>query len=126
MELVKEITSLEMEILHLERHLLSLYRTAFQQHVHRVQTRKSPSEHKKESQLQTVADKSMLKVNSDAWLSSYHGQLSTLRNGFAGLDHQVNPTDQKSSSRNVSIALIKIFIVLVNLFIKRFSSGYVV
>ncbi|KAK1419690.1 hypothetical protein QVD17_28959 [Tagetes erecta] len=99
MELVKEITSLEMEILHLERHLLSLYRTAFQQHVHRVQTKKSPSEHKKDSQLQTVDDQSMLKVNSDAWLSSYHGQLSTLRDGFAGLDHQINSADQKSSSR---------------------------
>ncbi|XP_057794782.1 uncharacterized protein LOC131011052 [Salvia miltiorrhiza] len=35
-ELVKEIATLEVEILHLERHLLSLYRTAFQQHLPRI------------------------------------------------------------------------------------------
>lgn len=34
-ELVKEITTVEVEILRLERHLLSLYRTAFQQHLPR-------------------------------------------------------------------------------------------
>lgn len=33
MELRKEIAALEVEIMHLERHLLSLYRTAFQEHM---------------------------------------------------------------------------------------------
>ncbi|KAI3816233.1 hypothetical protein L1987_15926 [Smallanthus sonchifolius] len=98
-ELVKEITSLEMEILHLECYLLSLYRTAFQQHVHRVQTKKSPSEHKIESPLQTVADQSIFKVNSDAWLSEYHGQLSSQHEGFKGLNHQIKSPIPNSSSR---------------------------
>ncbi|CAA0806965.1 Protein of unknown function- DUF547 [Striga hermonthica] len=35
-ELVKEIATLEVEIVHLERYLLSLYRTAFQQHLPRI------------------------------------------------------------------------------------------
>ncbi|KAL1540670.1 hypothetical protein AAHA92_24986 [Salvia divinorum] len=35
-ELVREITTLEVEILRLECHLLSLYRTAFQQHLPRI------------------------------------------------------------------------------------------
>ncbi|KAI3465508.1 hypothetical protein Pfo_022171 [Paulownia fortunei] len=35
-ELVKEIARLEVEIVHLERYLLSLYRTAFQQHLPRI------------------------------------------------------------------------------------------
>ncbi|KAI3695991.1 hypothetical protein L1987_78997 [Smallanthus sonchifolius] len=99
MELVKEITSIEMEILHLERHLLSLYRTAFQQPVHRVQTKKSPSEHKIESQLQTVADQSIFKVNPDTWLSEYHSQLSSQHEGFAGLNQQIKSAIPNSSSR---------------------------
>lgn len=35
-ELVKEIATLEVEILRLERHLLSLYRTSFQEHLPRI------------------------------------------------------------------------------------------
>lgn len=106
MELVKEITSLEMEIRHLERYLLSLYRTTFQQHVHRIQTIDSYSERKKESQLQPVVDQSTFKVNSDAWLSGYHGQLSTLQEGISVLNHQIGPPVSNSSSRKVSITLI--------------------
>ncbi|KAI3517064.1 hypothetical protein L1887_16271 [Cichorium endivia] len=62
-ELVKEITSLETEIAHLERYLLSLYRTAFKQHVHSIPTNES-------------------KLHSDAWLSSNHGQISPLQEGL--------------------------------------------
>ncbi|KAI7740578.1 hypothetical protein M8C21_033284 [Ambrosia artemisiifolia] len=76
MELVKEITSLETEILHLERYILSLYRTAFLQREHSLHTKKSLSEHKIESKLEPVADQSLLKnVNSDALLSGQNGQL---------------------------------------------------
>ncbi|KAD2393266.1 hypothetical protein E3N88_40243 [Mikania micrantha] len=99
MELVKEITSLETEILHLERYLLSLYRTAFQQHVHHIETKKSPSEHKIESQLLTLTDQSTFKVNSDAWLSVYNGQPSSQHEGITGLNHQINSSIPKSSSR---------------------------
>ncbi|KAJ0725424.1 putative ternary complex factor MIP1, leucine-zipper [Helianthus annuus] len=99
MELVKEITSLETEILHLERYLLSLYRTAFQPHVHGVQTKKSSSEYKIESQLQTVGDQSIFKVNSDAWSSGHHSQLSTPREGFSGLNRQISSSVSNSSSR---------------------------
>ncbi|KAK1416539.1 hypothetical protein QVD17_32330 [Tagetes erecta] len=91
MELVKEIVSLETEILHLERYILSLYRTAFQQNVDSLHTKKFTSEHKTESQLQPVADQLLLKkVNSDASLSGYRGQLS---------DHQFNSAIPHSTSR---------------------------
>lgn len=103
MELVKEITSLEKEIFQLERYLLSLYRTAFQEQVNQVQIKKSSSEYKIESQLKTVADQSIFKVNSDAWLSGYHGQLSTRSEGVTGSNHQINSAVPKSSSRKVSI-----------------------
>ncbi|CAH1435216.1 unnamed protein product [Lactuca virosa] len=43
-ELVEEITSIETEILHLERHLLSLYRTAFKP-PHRHNTDETPESH---------------------------------------------------------------------------------
>ncbi|XP_076888348.1 uncharacterized protein LOC143538751 [Bidens hawaiensis] len=99
MELVKEITSLEKEIFQLERYLLSLYRTAFQEQVNQVQIKKSSSEYKIESQLKTVADQSIFKVNSDAWLSGYHGQLSTRSEGVTGSNHQINSAVPKSSSR---------------------------
>ncbi|KAK9063996.1 hypothetical protein SSX86_017868 [Deinandra increscens subsp. villosa] len=73
MELVKEITSLETEILHLESYILSLYRTAFRQHVGSLHTRKSPLEYKVESQLHPVPDQLLLKkVNSVALLSGHH------------------------------------------------------
>ncbi|KAI3523644.1 hypothetical protein L1887_01922 [Cichorium endivia] len=62
-ELVKEITSLETKIAHLERYLLLLYRTAFKQHVHSIPTNES-------------------KLHSDAWLSSYHGQISRIQEGL--------------------------------------------
>ncbi|KAI7740579.1 hypothetical protein M8C21_033285 [Ambrosia artemisiifolia] len=76
MELVKEITSLETEILHLERYILSLYRTAFLQREHSLHTKKSPSEHKIESKLEPAADLPLLtNVNSDALLSGQNGQL---------------------------------------------------
>ncbi|KAJ0718377.1 putative ternary complex factor MIP1, leucine-zipper [Helianthus annuus] len=95
MELVKEITSLETEILHLERHILSLYRTAFQQRARTLHTKRSASEQKIESQSQPVADQSLLKkVNSDALLSGQHGQLSS---------DQIKSAISNSSSRKVSI-----------------------
>ncbi|KAL4575367.1 hypothetical protein LXL04_022209 [Taraxacum kok-saghyz] len=57
-ELVKEITSLETEIAHLESYILSLYRTAFKQHVHTIPTTDSKSR------------------------SDYHSQFSPLRDGL--------------------------------------------
>lgn len=100
MELVKEITSLEAEILHLERYILSLYRTAFQQHVvHSIQPTKSTSEHKIELELQPVADQARFKVNSDAWLSGYPAQLSPMQEGVENLKHS-------SSIKVSSITLI--------------------
>ncbi|KAJ9553778.1 hypothetical protein OSB04_017823 [Centaurea solstitialis] len=85
-ELVKEITSLETEILHLERYLLTLYRTAFKQHAHSMHI-EFPSEHK----ITSVSDQPCFVVKSDARLSGHRGQLSPLREGISGL----NPSSRK-------------------------------
>nr|XP_043635239.1 uncharacterized protein LOC122606427 isoform X2 [Erigeron canadensis] len=96
MELVKEINALEMEILHLERYLLSLYRTSFQDHVDCIQYNESPVERKIKSQLQLVTDQ---KVSSDAWLSGYGGQLYPLQERITGLKDPISPVTSNSSSR---------------------------
>lgn len=93
-ELVKEITSLETEILHLERYLLTLYRTAFKQHVHSMHI-EFPSEHK----IAPVADQSCFIVKSDARLSGHRGQLSPLREGITGLNHHIGSAVPNPSSR---------------------------
>ncbi|XP_024990089.1 uncharacterized protein LOC112524483 isoform X3 [Cynara cardunculus var. scolymus] len=93
-ELVKEITSLEMEILHLERYLLTLYRTAFKQHVHSMHI-EFPSEHK----ITSVADQSRFIVKSDARLSGHRGELFPLREGVTGLNHHSGSAVPDPSSR---------------------------
>ncbi|XP_071700494.1 uncharacterized protein [Rutidosis leptorrhynchoides] len=54
LELVKEITSIEIEILRLERYLLSLYRTAYQ---HNTETNEMRTLRKTESNTLSIADK---------------------------------------------------------------------
>lgn len=87
MELVKEITSLETEIAHLESYLLSLYRTAFKQQVHSIPSKES-------------------KLNSEAWLSGYHGQIPPLQEGL-----NRHSTIPNSSSKKVSFKLILSIII---------------
>nr|GEV50736.1 hypothetical protein [Tanacetum cinerariifolium] len=99
MELVKEINFLEMEILRLERYLLSLYRTSFHQHVESIQTSKSSLEHKIEAHLQPVAEQSLVKVNYDAWLSDTHGELTPMKDGILCLNHQIASAIPYSLSR---------------------------
>lgn len=84
MELVKEITSLETEIAHLESYLLSLYRTAFKQQVHSIPSKES-------------------KLNSEAWLSGYHGQIPPLQEGLNR--HSTIPNSSSKKERKTARSL---------------------
>ncbi|XP_071686984.1 uncharacterized protein [Rutidosis leptorrhynchoides] len=97
LELVREIASLETEILHLERYILSLYRTVFQPHVHSIQTFDSTIEHMLQLELQPVADQAYSKVNSDARLSDYPAQLSPMHEETVNFSQQITPPIPKSS-----------------------------
>lgn len=66
MELMKEISSLEIEIMHLERYLLSLYRTAFQQNIPALlENQKIHSQGKISSPTQCTTDQSYSDVEQD-------------------------------------------------------------
>ncbi|KAI3745559.1 hypothetical protein L6452_07959 [Arctium lappa] len=95
-ELVEEITSIEIEILHLERYLLSLYRTSFEQHLHSTETNATPSLCKVESHLLPV--ESSNKVKADAWLSGYQCKVSPLQQQ-EGISDQTGSSIPKSSPR---------------------------
>ncbi|CAI9296286.1 unnamed protein product [Lactuca saligna] len=84
MELVKEITSLETEIAHLESYLLSLYRTAFKQQVHSIPSKES-------------------KLNSEAWLTGYHGQIPPLQEGLNR--HSTLPNSSSKKERKTARSL---------------------
>ncbi|KAI3517921.1 hypothetical protein L1887_06163 [Cichorium endivia] len=82
-ELVEEITSIEIEILHLERYLLSLYRTAFKPRHHNTEFHETPSPRTTESQFPPIADQSSAK----------------LKKGFSDSNDEIRCSIAKSSSR---------------------------
>ncbi|XP_024991356.1 uncharacterized protein LOC112525451 isoform X1 [Cynara cardunculus var. scolymus] len=100
-ELLQQITSIEIEILHLERYLLSLYRTSFEHHLHSSETHTMPSPCQIEthSHLLSVADQSCDKVKPDACLSGYHCRISPLQKGISGSNDQLGSSVPMSSSR---------------------------
>lgn len=106
-ELVKEIASLEIEILHLERYLLSLYQSAFGQHVPSLlETSPSNLQYETTSQLKPTADESCHKVDKvdpQAWIggSDYHGKTSPV-SVIASSNDQSYATTPKSSCRSTS------------------------
>ncbi|KAJ9541931.1 hypothetical protein OSB04_028437 [Centaurea solstitialis] len=91
-ELVEEITSIEIEILHLERYLLSLYRTSFEHHRHSTET---PSLCKTESHV--AADQSCDKVKADAWLKCKDSP-PPLEERISASNHQMGSSTPKTSS----------------------------
>ncbi|KAA8528850.1 hypothetical protein F0562_036205 [Nyssa sinensis] len=100
-ELVKEIAKLEVEIIHLERHLLSLYRTAFEQHL--LTLLREHGTHlqcKMGSPLQVIVEQSCFKIEPDIWKrdSANHDQTSPAY-GLAGSDQQSHASTPKASSR---------------------------
>ncbi|KAA8514760.1 hypothetical protein F0562_017939 [Nyssa sinensis] len=99
-ELMKEIATLEGEIMHLERYLLSLYRTAFEQHLPIfLENHGTHLQYKSGSPLQIIADQACCKVEYDTWTggTAHHGQNSPAH-GLAGSDHQSHTATPKASS----------------------------
>ncbi|PSS31139.1 UPF0692 protein like [Actinidia chinensis var. chinensis] len=91
-ELMKEIASLEIKILHLERYLLSLYRTAFEQNLPALlENNGTYLQYDKGSQLQVLADQSL-----KGGMISPHQTSPPC--GLAGTDNLSHATPPKASS----------------------------
>lgn len=102
MELMKEIATLEIEILRLERYLLSLYRAAFQQNLPALlETQKSHLQGKIDSPTQCTTDQSYSSVELDMSRcdTDQYDRISTA-SALAGSSDQMQ-TAKKSSSRRV-------------------------
>lgn len=99
-ELQKEIATLEVEIMHLERYLLSLYRTAFQEH---TSTLAKVSETKLQSKTRSPSRKmpSELKQRSEPHIRQ-NGVLHTFQSSpahcWASLDNQSSTSSVKAIS----------------------------
>ncbi|KAL6549255.1 hypothetical protein OROHE_009100 [Orobanche hederae] len=95
-ELVKEIATLEVEIVHLERYLLSLYRTAFQQHLPRISGNRIGRTNVTSSRV-IKSDQPSLKIKM---LKNYEDRLSqsSPTSSLAGPNDLVRMAFSKSSS----------------------------
>nr|XP_009788075.1 PREDICTED: uncharacterized protein LOC104235935 isoform X2 [Nicotiana sylvestris] len=105
MELMKEIATLEIEILRLERYLLSLYRAAFQQNLPALlETQKSHLQGKIDSPTQCTTDQSYSSVELDMSRcdTDQYDRISTA-SALAGSSDQMQ-TAKKSSSRREKFA----------------------
>ncbi|KAL7261497.1 hypothetical protein ACSBR1_000022 [Camellia fascicularis] len=99
-ELMGEIASLEMEIMHLERYLLSLYRTAFEQHLPTLMKSNGPYLlYNSGSPMKVIADQSCYKIEPDMWKGgrASHSQTSPPC-GLAGFDNPSHAAPPKTSS----------------------------
>ncbi|KAK1370172.1 DUF547 domain-containing protein [Heracleum sosnowskyi] len=99
-ELVKEITSLEGEIIYLERYLLSLYRGAFEQHYSSSPGESgTSSQNKSDTESQNSSDKCCLRLEPKLCKDSpdnYNHRLPFVCN-VAGADEQKHASTPKSS-----------------------------
>uniref|UniRef100_A0A5B6ZLW2 DUF547 domain-containing protein n=1 Tax=Davidia involucrata TaxID=16924 RepID=A0A5B6ZLW2_DAVIN len=98
---MKEIATLEGEIMHLERYLLSLYRTAFEQQLPiLLENNGTHLQYKRGSPLRIIVDQACYKVEPDIWIggTAHHDQNSPAH-GLAGSDHQSYTATPKASSR---------------------------
>lgn len=102
---MKEITTLEGEIINLERYLLSLYRAAFEQHLPSLSENCGiPLQKNIETESRTIADQSCLSQEPNLCNGNpdYHNPTSPAH-GLAGSDDQNHATTPRLSSKRVSI-----------------------
>ncbi|KAK2988161.1 hypothetical protein RJ640_020643, partial [Escallonia rubra] len=99
-ELMDEITAIEVEINHLERYLLSLYRTAFEQLLPtKLEYHGTHFENVIGTQMQNIADQSCYKLKRGMFKDS--GDLHGPADSLAGSYVQSHATTPKLSSRKV-------------------------
>lgn len=100
-ELMKEIATLEVQILQLERYLLSLYRTAFRQHLPSLL--ETPERHLKDktgSCLQRINTQPSCKANLDiSYRSIGHCDSPIPSNAVASSDYQIQAASSSSTRR---------------------------
>lgn len=104
-ELVKEITSLEDEIVYLERYLLSLYRSAFEPHIPSSHGESgASSQDKGDMESQNSSDKCCLRLEPKLFNDGptcYNHSLPFTHN-VASSDDQIYAATPKSSCKTVS------------------------
>ncbi|KAL3372420.1 hypothetical protein AABB24_008800 [Solanum stoloniferum] len=101
MELMKEITTLEIEIMRLERYLLSLYRTAFQQNLPLLlENQKIHSQGKISSPTQCTIDQSYSDVEIDTSIcgADQYDRISSAH-ALTGVSDQIQTANKSSSIR---------------------------
>lgn len=99
-ELVKEITSLEGEIIYLERYLLSLYRGAFEQHISSSPGEsRTPSQNKSDTESQNSSAKCCLRLEPKLYKDSpdYYNQSLPSARSVASSDYQKHASTPNSS-----------------------------
>lgn len=96
MELMKEITTIEIEIMRLERYLLSLYRTAFQQNLPAL----LHSQDKISSPIQCTTNQSYssVELHMSKCGANQYDQISTTY-ALAGVSDQIQIAKKSSSIR---------------------------
>ena len=103
-ELMKEIATLEIEIMHLERYLLSLYRTALEQHFPNTLENYGTQLHCKiGSPLQTTTTHLCHKMEPNMWKggTDHYNRIFPAQ-GLTCSDDQSDAASTKSSSRRVN------------------------
>lgn len=110
-ELVKEIATLEVQILRLERHLLSLYRTSFQEHLPRiVEDHAEPmNEKSRGDNFNELSQKKKSELSKDYY---DHQCRNSPTSSLAGPNDLVQVAISKSSSGKVNMSHIFTFINL--------------
>lgn len=101
MELMKEITTLEIEIMRLERYLLSLYRTAFQQNLPLLlENQKIHSQGKISSPTQCTTDQSYSDVEIDTSIcgADQYDRISAAH-ALTGVSDKIQTANKSSSIR---------------------------
>ena len=103
-QLMDEIATLEGEIMHLERYLLSLYRSTFEQHLTTFPGNSGHLQYKAGSPLQDLQSQPSYKIEPAMWRGGGVVHSGTSSHGWADLDDWDNAATPKVKPRGVKYA----------------------
>ncbi|XP_034674770.1 uncharacterized protein LOC117905974 isoform X1 [Vitis riparia] len=98
-QLIDEIATLEVEIMHLERYLLSLYRSAFEQHLPTFPGNSEHLQHKAGSPLQVLQSQPSYKIEPEIWRGGVVHSGTSSTHGWADSDDWNYAATSKVKSR---------------------------
>lgn len=103
-QLMDEIATLEGEIMHLERYLLSLYRTTFEQHLATFPGNSGHVQYKAGSPLQVLQRHQSYKIDPEMWRGGVMHSGTSASHGWADLDDWNYAATPKVKTRGVKYA----------------------